>query len=148
VDRSLLGFGRRPTVGPIHKREFILVFTTWVSSRFRRVPFVVAIAAALLAVPALASAATITVCSSGCAYSSLQSAINAAQPGDTILLRAGQTFVGNYLLPAKSSSSTAYITIRSDAADSSLPNASTRLVPSGRSGANTSTSLLARLVGG
>jgi len=74
-------------------------------------------------------------------------AVNAAQPGDTILLRAGQTFVVNLLLPAKSSSSTAYITIRSDAADTSLPNASTRLVPSGRSGANTSSSLLAHLVG-
>jgi hypothetical protein len=111
------------------------------------VRFIVLVVAACAALPGLASAATITVCSSGCKYTRLQSAINAAQPGDTILLRAGQTFVGNFLLPAKSNSSTAYITIRSDAPDASLPNATTRLVPAGRSGANTSSAALARLVG-
>jgi hypothetical protein len=144
----LAGLRAAPRESPaqIQNQECILVFTTWVPSRFR-VRFVVAITTAIAAVPALATAATITVCSSGCAYSSVQLAVNAAQPGDTVLLRAGQTFVVNLLLPAKSSSSTAYVTIRSDTADTSLPNATTRLVPSGRSGANTSSSLLAHLVG-
>src|SRR5262249_52739363 len=39
----------------------------------------------------------------------LQAAINNAQPGDTIVLQAGATFTGNFILPAKSGS--AYVTI-------------------------------------
>jgi hypothetical protein len=100
-----------------------------------------------LAVPMTAGAATLRVCASGCSYTNLQPAIDAARPGDTILLRAGQTFVGNFVLRAKDASSTAFITIRSDAADASLPAAGTRLVPQGRAGANTTPAVLARLVG-
>ncbi|MEP6592815.1 MAG: hypothetical protein ABJC51_03940, partial [Acidobacteriota bacterium] len=92
------------------------------------------------------AAATLNVCASGCAYAALQPAIDAAAPGDTILLRAGETFVGPFVLRAKAASSS-WITIRSDAADSSLPAAGVRLVPSGRPGANTSLSLLPRLIG-
>lgn len=93
-----------------------------------------------------ADAATLKVCASGCTYSTLQPAIDAAAPGDTILLRAGETFVGPFVLRAKPSSSS-WITIRSDAADSVLPASGVRLVPSGRAGANTSRSLLPRLIG-
>jgi hypothetical protein len=71
-----------------------------------------------------AAAATINVPSGG----DLQAAINAAQPGDTILLQAGATWTGNYKLPVKSG--TATITIRSSAADSSLPAAGVRISPS------------------
>ena len=78
-------------------------------------------------------------------YTNLQPAIDAAQPGDTILLRAGETFIGNYILRAKSG--TAEIVIRSDAPGTSLPAAGVRLVPSGRTGGNTSLSALARLRG-
>src|SRR6185312_429847 len=78
-----------------------------------------------------ASAATLTVCASGCAYSSFQQALNASQPGDTILLRAGETFVGQFVLPAKSGSNTTPILIRSDASDSALPASGVRLVPPG-----------------
>ena len=123
-----------------------MVFMSSVPLCFR-VRRVVLIASAALAFPAMVGAATIKVCASGCPYSNLQSAINAAQPGDTLLLRAGETFVGNFMLPAKTASSTAFITIRSDAADSALPGPATRLVPSGRSGANTSRTLLPRLLG-
>jgi hypothetical protein len=94
---------------------------------------------------ASAEGGTRTVCASGCMYTNLQPAIDAAQPGDTILLRAGQTFIGNYILRAKSG--TAEIMIRSDAPSSSLPAAGVRLVPAGRTGANTSLSALARLRG-
>lgn len=59
----------------------------------------------------------------------LQAALNAATAGDTILLQAGATFVGNFVLPAKSTASTAYITIRSSAPDSSLPGSTTRMTP-------------------
>ncbi len=92
-----------------------------------------------------ARAGTITVCSSGCTYTDIQAAIDAARFGDTILLRAGQTYVGHYKLRAKAG--TGWITIRSDASASLLPAPGTRLVPSDRPGANTSLSLLPRLVG-
>ena len=93
-----------------------------------------------------ASAATLTVCASGCAYSDLQLALNASQPGDTILLRAGETFVGNFELPAKSTDGPP-ILIRSDAPDSAFPAAGTRLVPPGYPGANVAAGTLARLKG-
>ena len=102
------------------------------------------LSATMLLAPS-ALAATRTVCASGCMYTNLQPAIDAAQPGDTILLRAGETFIGNYMLRVKSG--TTPIVIRSDAADTSLPAAGVRLVPSGRTGGNTSLSSLARLRG-
>jgi hypothetical protein len=92
------------------------------------------------------SAATLTVCAIGCDYADLQKAIDAASPGDTIRLRAGETFAGPFLLRAKAAS-TQYIEIRSDATDASLPPDGVRLVPSGKSGANTSRALLPRLIG-
>jgi hypothetical protein len=94
-----------------------------------------------------ASAATLTVCASGCAYSDFQQALNASQPGDTILLRAGETFVGQFVLPAKSGSNTTPILIRSDAPDSALPADGARLVPPGYTGANVALNRLARLKG-
>jgi hypothetical protein len=77
-------------------------------------------------------------------YTDPQAAIDAAAYGDTILLRAGQTFVGHYTLRAKSGSGV--IVIRSDAADSTLPPAGARLVPSTRGGP-TPVSQLARIIG-
>jgi hypothetical protein len=59
---------------------------------------------------------------------SLQAAIDAAQPGDTILLQAGATFTGPFRLPAKGGST--YITIRSSASDASLPGSGQRMTPS------------------
>jgi hypothetical protein len=59
----------------------------------------------------------------------LQAAINAANPGDTIRLQAGATFVGNFVLPAKGGSSTSFITIRTSAADAVLPGSTTRMTP-------------------
>jgi regulation of enolase protein 1 (concanavalin A-like superfamily) len=97
------------------------------------------------ALAASAEAADRTVCASGCAYSNLQTAINEAAAGDTILLRAGQTFTGNFTLKAKGG--TSFITIKSDAPASSLPPAGVRLIPEGKPGANTARSALARLVG-
>src|SRR4051794_11477053 len=88
-----------------------------------------------LLVSVSADAATRTVCASGCMYTSLQTAVSAALRGDTLLLRAGETFAGNIVLPNKSGAGS--ITIRSDAPDAQLPAAGVRLVPSGRTGANT-----------
>ncbi|MGH9346492.1 MAG: PKD domain-containing protein [Vicinamibacterales bacterium] len=102
---------------------------------------------ALLLSGGLAEGADRTVCSSGCQYSSVQAAIDAAAPGDRILLRAGQTFTGNYILRNKNTSSTQFITIRSDAGDSNFPPAGVRLIPEGKPGWNTRRSALPRLVG-
>jgi hypothetical protein len=57
----------------------------------------------------------------------LQAALDVAQPGDTILLQAGATFTGNFVLPAKSGD--AFITLRSSAADSTLPPSGVRMTP-------------------
>jgi hypothetical protein len=74
-------------------------------------------------VPSRAIAATIQVQ----AGDSLQPALDAAQPGDLILLQAGATFVGNFVLPAKPGA--AFITIRSAASDISLPVNGQRIGP-------------------
>src|SRR5262245_24953760 len=71
-----------------------------------------------------ATAATITVNAGG----NLQAAIDAAQPGDTILIAPNATFDGPIRLRAKGG--TADITIRSAAPDSSLPAAGDRIDPS------------------
>src|SRR5919206_308862 len=68
-----------------------------------------------------ASAATVNVP----AGASLQAAIDAAQPGDTIVLQAGATYVGPITLPVKSGD--AYITVQSSAL-ASLP-AGQRVTP-------------------
>ena len=70
-----------------------------------------------------AFAVTLTVNAGG----DLQAALNAAHPGDTILLQAGATFTGNFTLPAKGG--TSYITLRSSAPDSSLPASGQRITP-------------------
>jgi len=57
-----------------------------------------------------------------------QAALDSAQPGDTIVLQAGATYTGNFVLPAKGGS--AFITIRSSAADAVLPGPTTRITPS------------------
>jgi uncharacterized protein YdeI (BOF family) len=59
----------------------------------------------------------------------LQTAIDKAQPGDRLLLAPGATYVGNFLLTDKGGSS-AFITIRSAAADTLLPPDGVRVLPS------------------
>src|SRR5262245_51244981 len=54
-------------------------------------------------------------------------AINQAQPGDIITLKAGATYMGNFTLPAKSGSG--WIVIRSSAPDGSLPQPGARITP-------------------
>jgi hypothetical protein len=57
----------------------------------------------------------------------LQVALNAARPGDTILLAAGATYVGNFTLPAHGG--TAYVTIRTGGNDTLLPASGARISP-------------------
>jgi Right handed beta helix region len=71
------------------------------------------------------SGKTITVKAGG----NVQSALDAAKPGDTILLQAGATFVGNFVLPKKTPAGDAVITIRSSASDSTLPGQGVRITP-------------------
>jgi hypothetical protein len=60
----------------------------------------------------------------------LQAILNQAKPGDTILLEAGATFTGNFVLPEKGTASNTWITIRSSATDAELPPSDTRINPS------------------
>ena len=73
---------------------------------------------------------TITVCSSGCDYTNpqLQTAIDNAPPGTTILLQSGHNYVGPFTLPAKSGD--AWIIIRTNIADAQLPDEDHRIDPS------------------
>jgi hypothetical protein len=50
---------------------------------------------------------------------SLQDALDAAQPGETILLAQGVEFVGTFVLPVKSGAD--WITVRSSTPDTMLP---------------------------
>lgn len=70
---------------------------------------ILAISAALWATTA--SAATLKVCASGCTYTTVQAAIDAAAPGDTIKLQSGATFSGAFVLRVKTNPSNLYITI-------------------------------------
>ena len=63
----------------------------------------------------------------------LQAALNRARPGDTIVLEQGATYVGNFVLPAKTGSSQDFITVRSSARDSVLPDTNTRMTPAAAS---------------
>jgi fibronectin type III domain protein len=69
---------------------------------------------------------TITVNAGG----SLQSALNQAQPGDLILLQAGATFTGNFVLPNKTG--TGWVTVRASTPDANLPQG-TRVTPASAS---------------
>lgn len=57
----------------------------------------------------------------------LQVALDAAQPGDTVALAAGATYVGNFVLPAKGGSTP--ITVRSATPDHLLPGRGVRMHP-------------------
>ena len=61
----------------------------------------------------------------------LQAVLDAALPGDVILLEAGATFVGNYVLNVKTGAG--YITVRSATPDGQLPPPGTRLTPASAS---------------
>jgi len=77
---------------------------------------------AVVLLPRAGSAATITVGAGG----NLQAAIDAAKPGDTIVLQAGATFTGPFKLRAKGG--TSFITIQSTP-NATLPPVGTRITP-------------------
>jgi len=76
--------------------------------------------------PTTPSGHTVTVPAGG----DLQGAIDASQPGDTILLIPGATYKGIFRLPVKGGGD--FVTIRSAAPDSSLPAAGVRITPASR----------------
>src|SRR4051812_38731415 len=71
-----------------------------------------------------AEAATVRAAAGG----DLQAALNAAQPGDVILLEAGAEYVGNFVLPVTSGAG--FIRLRSATADTQLPGDGARISPS------------------
>ena len=76
----------------------------------------------LTTTPTAARAADIYVPAGG----NLQAAIDSAKGGDTIILQAGATYVGNFRLPVHAGSG--YVTIRTAASDQ-LPPDGTRITP-------------------
>ena len=84
----------------------------------------------LLSITDTAQGATLTVCTAGCNFTTVQAALNGAANGDTILVRAGQTFTESVVVPAKTcGSGQTYVTVRSDAADTNLPGPDRRFDP-------------------
>ena len=81
-----------------------------------------AICAALAVVSAFGGTETVNVP----AGANLQEAIDRARPGDVLVLEAGATYVGNFVLPAKEGDQ--YITIRSAEGDG-LPRIGQRVLP-------------------
>lgn len=75
------------------------------------------------ALPAGTTASSVTVR----AGDDLQAALDRAQPGDTLLLESGATFVGNFVLPRKEGAS--YITVRSSISDTQVPAPGQRIQP-------------------
>ncbi len=69
------------------------------------------------------SGTTITVKKGG----NFQAALNRAKPGDTIMLEAGATFEGAFILPVKTGNE--FITIRTSATDAQLPPVDKRIDP-------------------
>jgi hypothetical protein len=65
----------------------------------------------------------------------LQAAIDAAQPGDELLLAPGASYIGNFYLRDKGSS-TAWVTIRTDLSDGAIGAPGTRMTPSRAASAN------------
>jgi hypothetical protein len=58
----------------------------------------------------------------------LQAALNSAQPGETILLDPGASYVGNFILPAKARDDNRVITVRT-AGDRGLPGEGEQITP-------------------
>ncbi len=102
---------RRGTVRPLLTNRWVFCLL----QVFLCVPFKVASSVVMITtwLAADAVAATISVN----AGADLQAALNAAQPGDTLVLQAGARFVGKFTLPAKAAGPV--ITIQSSA---TLPN--------------------------
>ncbi len=108
----------------------------------RNVTRLVLTTAALLLAGALSTeAATIRVCDTGCDYTpaQLQTALNAAAPGDVVLLQTNKLFTGAFVLPPKSCAAqndTCYITLKTGVTSTgvimgagSFPAANVRITP-------------------
>ena len=72
---------------------------------------------------ATAAAAQVSVPAGG----DLQAAINAAQPGDVLVLDPGATYIGNFRLPP--TAGTAFVTIRTGSTPGQLPGPGVRIGP-------------------
>lgn len=92
-------------------------------------PLLFILAAILCASPL--NAATVTVCSSGCTTTSLQTALDSlANCGDTIQIKSTETQTGNFTITYRGCTSGTPITVTSDRAATYLSNASARVTPS------------------
>ena len=77
------------------------------------------------------NAATITVCTSGCTTTSLQTALNTlAMCGDTIVIKSTEPQTGNFTFTYRGCTAMTPITVTSDRAAMWLPSANQRVTPS------------------
>ncbi len=107
---------------PFSARNLVSLYPTAFLSSFRTLFIFSVLIFAFTSANSTVKAATLIVPAS----SDLQAVINAARPGDTIVLEAGATFTGSFVLPAKFGDE--WITITSSAA-SALPEG-VRVTPS------------------
>src|SRR4051812_31570642 len=89
-------------------------------------PASIAVVASLLLATAGAQSGSVVAVPSG---GDLQSALNRAKPGDTIVLDAKGTYVGNFVLPAQPGGADQFITIRSSADAALVPGVDERVTP-------------------
>ncbi len=118
-------FTAKVTDSSAHSATLALALTVSSSSGFdgpAQLPLIY-IQSAMANTPAPGS--TVTVNSGG----DLQSALNAANCGDTVQLQAGATFTGLFTFPAKSCDDNHWIIVRTSASDSALPAEGSRLTP-------------------
>lgn len=78
----------------------------------------------LVEIPPLPSGGRVVTLPAG---GDLQAALDAARPGDTIVLEAGATYMGPFTLPNKEG--TGWVTLRSSRLEQGLPPAGTRVAP-------------------
>jgi Right handed beta helix region len=98
-----------------------------IHARLWRPLALVCLAVAIAAAGGARAAGVVTVPAGG----NLQEAIDNARPGDTLVLAAGATYVGNFVLPAlPAKSGNSYITIRSAGEGDAPPRAGQRILPS------------------
>jgi hypothetical protein len=79
----------------------------------------------------LCQGAVVSVCSTGCTTTSLQTAFDSlAACGDTIQIKSSETQTGNFTITYRGCTSGTPITVTSDRAATWLPNANARVTPS------------------
>ena len=102
------------------------------SKHNRRSLFVFLFTLSIVSLIVKLQAATITVCTTGCTYTTLQAAINAAVAGDLILTEEGATMTADFSLPVKAGAgSAAWVEIRTGVSSTGVVQLTSRYPAAG-----------------